>query len=537
MDLKRCFVLLFFLTYLKKGVCYYFEGKTTTSPIFTNKSYTENSNKSIIKNKHTNFQVRLIFRKQKDQSMVRSIPSHVRKKKKKKKKKKKDDDEKDGKTKKKVNKKLMRRKLLKFYKLKKKNEGKKENIFDEDKKYSVFDYIESKLKNDPSILVDKASQNDNKTQIDSSGDITDIEETQSWDEEEAKSISDDKVDTNEILETSNDLLENYKEIDDNIGMEENKEDTENDNLVEDEKGKKKRKKLKKLKKNMHIGKYHRKVFTYKKKIPVDHVHEYIENKQLKDKYILKKDTLKNVFVNRPLFNFYNFYNFFQIDHIEKYNKSKILNLIYYYMYKYKNNVGNEIKYDHLNEDDIKKFEGISDDKKKMMHYLEYYINMNNNKYQYINIDKNYTLKKKKTDAFTVSNIDKVDSLHIHNYKVVWTIRNVKEKLFWRYREMGNIPLTTSAFSFAGKKSFKLKIWLDGHKSAKKDYVSIGLKQLENYGALDEYICFSLNGITRGPFTYLSKEYYQNTYNFCKFDNLDLKNDELQLSLFVYDSIF
>ncbi|SCO59759.1 conserved Plasmodium protein, unknown function [Plasmodium berghei] len=288
---------------------------------------------------------------------------------------------------------------------------------------------------------------------------------------------------------------------------------------------------------MHIGKYHRKVFTYKKKIPVDNVHEYVENKQLKEKYILKKDTLKNVFVNRPLFNFYNFYNFFQIDHIEKYNKSKILNLIYYYMYKYKNNVGNEIKYDYLNEDDIKKFEGISNDKKKMMHYLEYYINMNNNKYQYINIDKNYTLKKKKTDAFTVSNINKVDSLHIHNYKVVWTIRNVKEKLFWRYREMGNIPLTTSAFSFAGKKSFKLKIWLDGHKSAKKKYVSVGLKQLENYGALDEYICFSLNGITRGPFTYLSKEYYQNTYNFCKFDNLDLKNDELQLSLFVYDSIF
>ncbi|ETB60226.1 hypothetical protein YYC_02549 [Plasmodium yoelii 17X] len=357
MDFMRCFVFLFFLIYLKKGVCYYFENKTTTTfPIFGNKSYTENFYKSIKKSKHTKFQVGLIFRKQKDQSMVRR-------------------------------------------------------------------------------------------------------------------------------------------------------------------------------------KYHRKVFTYKKKIPVDNVHEYVENKQLKDKYILKKDTLKNVFVNRPLFNFYNFYNFFQIDHIEKYNKSKILNLIYYYIYKYKNNVGSEIKYDHLNEDDIKKFEGISDDKKKMMHYLEFYINMNNNKYQYINIDKNYTLKKKKTDAFTVSNINKVDSLHIHNYKIVWTIRNVKEKLFWRYREMGNTPLTTSAFSFAGKKSFKLKIWLDGHKSAKKNYVSIGLKQLENYGALDEYICFSLNGITRGPFTYLSKEYYQNTYNFCKFDNLDLKNDELQLSLFVYDSIF
>ncbi|SCO61005.1 conserved Plasmodium protein, unknown function [Plasmodium berghei] len=452
MDLKRCFVLLFFLICLKKGVCYYFEGKSTSFPIFTNNSYTKNSNKSIKKSKHTTFQVGLIFRKQKDQSMVRSIPSHVRKKKKKKKKKKKDSDEKDDKRKKKVNKKLMRRKLLKFYKLKKRNEETKENIFDEDKKYSVFDYIESKLTNDNSIFVDKVGQNDNKTKIDQIDNMTNTEELVLCNEQKKRNKSNDKVDINETFENSSDLLENYKDVDDNMRGYESKDNTE-------------------------------------------------------------------------------------YDHIEKYNKSKILNLIYYYMYKYKNNVGNEIKYDYLNEDDIKKFEGISNDKKKMMHYLEYYINMNNNKYQYINIDKNYTLKKKKTDAFTVSNINKVDSLHIHNYKVVWTIRNVKEKLFWRYREMGNIPLTTSAFSFAGKKSFKLKIWLDGHKSAKKKYVSVGLKQLENYGALDEYICFSLNGITRGPFTYLSKEYYQNTYNFCKFDNLDLKNDELQLSLFVYDSIF
>ncbi|CXI33964.1 conserved Plasmodium protein, unknown function [Plasmodium berghei] len=498
MDLKRCFVLLFFLICLKKGVCYYFE-----------------ENKKI--NPWLEVYLAMCERKRR------------------KKKKKKDSDEKDDKRKKKVNKKLMRRKLLKFYKLKKRNEETKENIFDEDKKYSVFDYIESKLTNDNSIFVDKVGQNDNKTKIDQIDNMTNTEELVLCNEQKKRNKSNDKVDINETFENSSDLLENYKDVDDNMRGYESKDNTEYGNLKEDEKQKKKKKK--KLKKNMHIGKYHRKVFTYKKKIPVDNVHEYVENKQLKEKYILKKDTLKNVFVNRPLFNFYNFYNFFQIDHIEKYNKSKILNLIYYYMYKYKNNVGNEIKYDYLNEDDIKKFEGISNDKKKMMHYLEYYINMNNNKYQYINIDKNYTLKKKKTDAFTVSNINKVDSLHIHNYKVVWTIRNVKEKLFWRYREMGNIPLTTSAFSFAGKKSFKLKIWLDGHKSAKKKYVSVGLKQLENYGALDEYICFSLNGITRGPFTYLSKEYYQNTYNFCKFDNLDLKNDELQLSLFVYDSIF
>ncbi|SCO59761.1 hypothetical protein PBSP11RLL_000157800, partial [Plasmodium berghei] len=216
MDLKRCFVLLFFLICLKKGVCYYFEGKSTSFPIFTNNSYTKNSNKSIKKSKHTTFQVGLIFRKQKDQSMVRSIPSHVRKKKKKKKKKKKDSDEKDDKRKKKVNKKLMRRKLLKFYKLKKRNEETKENIFDEDKKYSVFDYIESKLTNDNSIFVDKVGQNDNKTKIDQIDNMTNTEELVLCNEQKKRNKSNDKVDINETFENSSDLLENYKDVDDNM---------------------------------------------------------------------------------------------------------------------------------------------------------------------------------------------------------------------------------------------------------------------------------------------------------------------------------
>ncbi|SBT33983.1 conserved Plasmodium protein, unknown function [Plasmodium ovale wallikeri] len=461
--------------------------------------------------------------------------------------------EKDGeKKKKKVNKKLMRRRLLKFYKMKRKNEGTEEDIFAKKEKYSIFDYVENKLKGSPVIYQTEDHNNDNTGSAHDS--------PMQYPSISTKSLFDthSSIDgyTSNVTKTVQDeaKVQDMSECEKDKHVTEKKEETNyngGNNLMHSDQNvdegevstppgketKKKKKKLKKLKKNMHIGKYHRKIYTYKKKIAVQDIHNYVVNKQLRESYILKKDTLKNVFVNKPLFNFYNFYNFFQIDHIEKYNKEKILNLIYYYIYKYKNNVGNEIKYDFVKTNDVvQRYEHITDDQTKMNHYLEYYINMNNNKYLYMNIDKDFTLKKKKTDAFTVSNINKVDSLHIHNYKVVWTIRNVKEKLFWRYREMGNIPLTTSAFSFAGKKSFKLKIWLDGHKSAKKNYVSIGLKQLKNYSLLEEFICFSLNGITRGPFTYLSKEYYQSAYNFCKFDELNLENDELQLSLFVYDGI-
>ncbi|SOV14191.1 conserved Plasmodium protein, unknown function [Plasmodium gaboni] len=551
MDLKKCVINLILLFYINKFICYFcfshnYFGRKNNCFFFLNKNnYIKNINIIDPVKKLSNFELNLIFRKLKDQSMVKSIPGHVRRKKKKKKKKKGKQDEEP---KKKVNKKLARRKLLKFYKLKRKNEGKEENVFDDKEKYSVFDYIEDKMNNNssnnlfnskPEINMKENDQLINEKKKKENillGEKNEEEEEEEQEQEQQKYILEQEENITSDEDITNNKNVEYDKYNDLESVENNDTETllsEN----EQEKTKKKKKKLKKLKKNMHIGKYNRKIYTYKKKVSIDTIHEYILNKQLKDKYILRRDSLKNVFVNMPLFNFYNFYNFFQIDHVEKYNKSKILNLIYYYLYKYKNNVDNKTKYDLIKIDDImQKYDKITDDKIKMNHYLEYYINMNNNKYLYMNIDKDYTLKKKITDAFTISNINKVDSLHIHNYKVIWTIRNVQEKLFWRFREMGNIPLTTSAFTFAGKKSFKLKIWLDGHKSSKKNYVSIGLKQLEKYSILDEYICFSLNGIVRGPFTYMSKEYFQNCYNFCKFDELDLQNDELQLSVYVHDGI-
>ncbi|VWU48705.1 conserved protein, unknown function [Hepatocystis sp. ex Piliocolobus tephrosceles] len=580
MGLKELFFFLLTFLYVERLVCYVRlfhspseKRKVCYELIFKKQNYINTFDTYFLKKKRlSHFELNLIFRKQKDQSMIRSIPSHVRRKKKKKKKKKKElylkNDEK-----KKVNKKLMRRRLLKYYKLKKKNEGTEENIFNDKKKLSIFDYIENKMsgsqqnmnyKTTSSDSTNTTSNNNSNTFSDNKIDNILIVKKQSVSTnnviEKKNKLKDDQYTSNNLTHegggnnynknTSHMYSDDFSTTNQNYKQEMSRQDEQTKIEQEESRDKqvdddittvlptvKKKKKLKKLKKNMHIGKHHRKVYTYKKKIAVDDIHDYISNKQLSDGYILKKDTLKNVYINKPLFNFYNFYNFFQIDHIEKYNKAKILNLIYYYIYKYKNNVNNEIKYDYVKTDNVvKTYEHIADDQQKMNFYLQYYINMNNNKYLYMNIDKNYTLKKKITDAFTISNLNKVDSLHIHNYKIIWTIRNVKEKLFWRFREMGNIPLTTSAFSFAGKKLFKLKIWLDGHKSAKKDYVSIGLKQLQNYGLLEEYICFSLNGITRGPFTYLSKEYYQNAYNFCKFDDLNLEKDELQLSLFVYDSV-
>ncbi|KJP88585.1 hypothetical protein AK88_01665 [Plasmodium fragile] len=433
----------------------------------------------------------------------------------------------------------MRRRLLKFYKLKRKNEGTEEDVFSDQAKYSVFDYVEDKMSGVSRVgavssdsLGGDAKQDDVPSAAPPERKQKDENEGEGEVEGEVHTYMDDiqGEDSSERADPTHG--QDGQDVQDGQIFQQGEEA---DVTAEG----KKKKKLKKLKKNMHIGKYNRKIFTYKKKVSVDDVHEYVQNKQLGEKYILQKDTLKNVFVNKPLFNFYNFYNFFQIDHVEKYNKEKVLNLIYYYIYKYKNKnkMKSQTEYECVKTEDVlQTYERIADEKQKMKHYLDFYIDMNNNRYLYMNIDKNYALKKKVTDAFTVSNINKVDSMHIHNYKVVWTIRNVQEKLFWRFREMGNIPLTTSAFSFAGKKSFKLKLWLDGHKSAKKGYVSVGLKQLENYGLLEEYICFSLGGITRGPFQYMSKEYYQGCYNFCKFDELDVKDDELQFSLFVYDGI-
>ncbi|CAA9987487.1 conserved Plasmodium protein, unknown function [Plasmodium knowlesi strain H] len=568
MDLRKHFSSLFLLVYLK---CFIFHicfspgventnGSCYIPSTFKKRQYKQASSKTFGKGKDTKFQLSLIFRKQKDQSMIRSIPTHVRKRKKKKKKKKKADSDGDavGKGqkggKKKVNKKLMRRRLLKFYKLKRKNEGTEEDVFSDKAKYSVFDYVEDKISGGVTRGIDGSGDNADKNDDDRVSRVSSVNhggdgnqgdfpsaapsEGQQKGEYEGEAELHTYVDdiqgeeSPEQADSTDGQDYQHGQYDEDIQQGEEKNGTS-------ERKKKKKKKLKKLKKNMHIGKYNRKIFTYKQKVSVDDVHEYVQKKQLGEKYILQKDTLKNVFVNKPLFNFYNFYNFFQIDHIEKYNKEKVLNLIYYYIYKYKNKnkMGSEREYECVKtEDVVGTYERIADDTKKMKHYLDFYIDMNNNRYLYMNIDKNYALKKKHTDAFTVSNINKVDSMHIHNYKVVWTIRNVQEKLFWRFREMGNIPLTTSAFSFAGKKSFKLKLWLDGHKSAKKGYVSVGLRQLENYGLLEEYICFSLGGITRGPFQYMSREYYQGCYNFCKFDELDVKNDELQLSLFVYDGI-
>ncbi|EUD68041.1 hypothetical protein C922_01653 [Plasmodium inui San Antonio 1] len=573
MDLRKHLSSLFLLVYLKCFICHLCfspgvektNGSCYIHRAFKKRQYMQTFNKTFGKGKDTKFQLSMIFRKLKDQSMIRSIPSHVRKRKKKKKKKKKKadgDDDADGKgqkgRKKKVNKKLMRRRLLKFYKLKRKNEGTEEDVFSDKPKYSVFDYVEDKMsggsggRGDIDISgvnrVSRAShgghgdqdhlpsaappEGPQKEEHEGEGKLhTYMDDIQGEDSPEGADLThgQDGQDGQDGKDG--------KDFQDGQDLQDGQHAQHGEEADATSTGKKKKKKLKKLKKNMHIGKYNRKIFTYKKKVSVDDVHEYVQNKHLGEKYILQKDTLKNVFVNKPLFNFYNFYNFFQIDHVEKYNKEKVLNLIYYYIYKYKNKMENQTEYDCVKTQDIlHTYDSIADEKKKMKHYLDFYIDMNNNRYLYMNIDKNYALKKKHTDAFTVSNINKVDSMHIHNYKVVWTIRNVQEKLFWRFREMGNIPLTTSAFSFAGKKSFKLKLWLDGHKSAKKGYVSVGLKQLENYALLEEYICLSLGGVTRGPFQYMSREYYQGCYNFCKFDDLDVKNDELQLSLFVYDGV-
>ncbi|KMZ81045.1 hypothetical protein PVIIG_02527 [Plasmodium vivax India VII] len=574
MDLRKHLSSLFLLIYLKCFIRHFCfspsventNGSCYIPSAFKKRQHKQTSSKTFVKGKDTKFQLSLIFRKQKDQSMIRSIPSHVRKRKKKKKKKKKKADG-DGEAgekgqkggKKKVNKKLMRRRLLKFYKMKRKNEGTEEDVFADREKYSVFDYVEDEMSGVRRDGVSSVSSVSSVSRVSqgSDGDQADPPsaappEGHQKEEDEGEAELRTYVDDIQGEESPERVDPTHGQDGGQDGGKDGGQDGGKDGGQDDEQpgqhnqhgeatapaaGRKKKKKLKKLKKNMHIGKYNRKVFTYRKKVSVDDVHEYVQNKQLGEKYILQKDTLKNVFVNKPLFNFYNFYNFFQIDHVEKYNKEKVLNLIYYYIYKYKNKMETQTEYECVKtEDVVGTYERIADERKKMKHYLEFYIDMNNNRYLYMNIDQNYALKKKATDAFTVSNINKVDSMHIHNYRVVWTIRNVQEKLFWRFREMGNIPLTTSAFSFAGKKSFKLKLWLDGHKSAKKGYVSVGLKQLENYSLLEEYICLSLGGVTRGPFQYLSREYYQSCYNFCKFDELDVKNDELQLSLFVYDGV-
>ncbi|KJP88584.1 hypothetical protein AK88_01664 [Plasmodium fragile] len=96
MDLRKHLSFLFLLVYLKCFICHicFSPGVENTNrscyipSAFKKRQYKQMSSQTCGKGKDTKFQLSLIFRKQKDQSMIRSIPSHVRKRKKKKKKKK-----------------------------------------------------------------------------------------------------------------------------------------------------------------------------------------------------------------------------------------------------------------------------------------------------------------------------------------------------------------------------------------------------------------------------------------------------------------
>eukprot|EP00375_Theileria_parva_P002903 XP_765584.1 hypothetical protein [Theileria parva strain Muguga] len=125
---------------------------------------------------------------------------------------------------------------------------------------------------------------------------------------------------------------------------------------------------------------------------------------------------------------------------------------------------------------------------------------------------------KKKSLYSIGDLSHVDDFFEGKFRVEWTVRGVKEKLQYRYRDSHTLPLTTSRFSLAGIKGFVLRLWLDGHKGSKKGFVTfividfrhiaMSLVQQEHWTSLDSPICLFAGKIVKGPFFYRSPEYTQ-----------------------------
>uniref|UniRef100_A0A3B0ML53 Uncharacterized protein n=1 Tax=Theileria annulata TaxID=5874 RepID=A0A3B0ML53_THEAN len=151
---------------------------------------------------------------------------------------------------------------------------------------------------------------------------------------------------------------------------------------------------------------------------------------------------------------------------------------------------------------------------------------------------------KKKHLYSIGELCHVDDFFEGKFRVEWTVRGVKEKLQYRYRDSHTLPLTTSRFSLAGIKGFVLRLWLDGHKGSKKGFVifkliyfrhiAMSLVQQEHWSTLDSPICLFAGKIVKGPFFYRSPEYiqtFQCSKSFCPLEDV-VENNTIKLGVMI-----
>eukprot|EP00922_Rhytidocystis_sp_ex-Travisia-forbesii_P013869 GHVS01020703.1.p1 GENE.GHVS01020703.1~~GHVS01020703.1.p1 ORF type:complete len:261 (-),score=50.06 GHVS01020703.1:587-1318(-) len=124
----------------------------------------------------------------------------------------------------------------------------------------------------------------------------------------------------------------------------------------------------------------------------------------------------------------------------------------------------------------------------------------------------------------------LDKVFLGKYRVTWTIGGFREKLRWRYREMKTPPLKTSRFSLAHYRGLQLKLWPDGHRSSKQGFMSIALYQPEHWEQIEDDINLFIGDQKRGPFKHLSPEYEMASRSFCRVEDLNIVNDQLEVGV-------
>ncbi|UKK00036.2 hypothetical protein MACK_000102 [Theileria orientalis] len=170
--------------------------------------------------------------------------------------------------------------------------------------------------------------------------------------------------------------------------------------------------------------------------------------------------------------------------------------------------------------------GLDDDVDRILIGLE---NPQDIRGPYITSDGMIVNKKKK--LYSTGELCHVDDFFEGKFRVEWTVRGVKEKLQYRYRDTHTLPLSTSRFTLAGIKGFILRLWLDGHRGSKKGYIAVSLVQQEHWSSLDSPICLFAGNIVRGPFFYRSSEYFKAAKSLCRLEDV-LENNTIKLGVMI-----
>ncbi|KAL8440425.1 hypothetical protein Efla_000313 [Eimeria flavescens] len=104
----------------------------------------------------------------------------------------------------------------------------------------------------------------------------------------------------------------------------------------------------------------------------------------------------------------------------------------------------------------------------------------------------------------------LDSVFVGEYSVSWTIRDFRRKVTWRDRSASSPFLTTSRFSLAGVRGFRLKLLPCGTLSSKPGFLSVHLEQVEKWREFVYPLSISVAN------------------SFCKIEEVQIDNDSVKV---------